>query len=286
MGVALHYSVDTLMIAFDEVAFSVPIRRVSKPVELPAISPRLLQWFGWYSRGYLRRHFHGLRLSNFGFPSRSELPIVIYCNHASWWDPLVCLVLKNIFFEERAAYAPIESAMLDRYRFFKRLGFFGVEQNSLRGAARFLKVGEAILQDPKNLLVVTPQGRFVDIRERPLCFKAGLGSLASRSGRALFVPLAIEYTFWNERLPEVLVRFGTPLTAGERSFSPEEWTELLEERLMQTQDFLAEEGQSRNPGLFKSLLEGGAGQGGFYDLWRWAKAQVTGENFRREHGAL
>ena len=30
----------------------------------------------------------------------------------------------------------------------------------------------------------------------------------------LFVPLAIEYTFWNEPRPEILVSFGEPIIPG------------------------------------------------------------------------
>ena len=51
---------------------------------LPRISPLLLRWFSWYSRGYLRRHFHSLRISRAGLPpSTKGRPLVIYT--ASVW---------------------------------------------------------------------------------------------------------------------------------------------------------------------------------------------------------
>jgi 1-acyl-sn-glycerol-3-phosphate acyltransferase len=255
---------------------------------LPRISIPLLRWFTWYSRRYMRRHFHSVRVSLEGLPPEaSGLPLVIYSNHASWWDALVCLVLKERFYPERAAFAPIDAQMLKRYKLFSRLGFFGVEQHSLRGAAQFLQIAQAVLQSPQNLLAITPQGRFADARERPIRFESGLGHVATRVRRALFVPFAAEYVFWEERLPEVLVRFGEPVEIQPHhrpAFDAKYWTRLFEQKLTETQDALASEAMRREPANFLTLLSGGAGQGGIYDLWRYFKSKCLGENFKKEHG--
>ncbi len=254
---------------------------------LPRISSPLLHWFTWYSRRYVRRHFHSVRVSRSGLPPASKLPLVIYSNHASWWDALVCLVLKAEFFPDRTAFAPIDAAMLERYKMFRRLGFFGVEQRTRRGAIQFLRTAETILQSPRHLLAVTPQGRFSDVREHPVHFEAGLGHLAARVQRALFVPCVVEYVFWEERLPEILVRFGESAEVRREhvaAFEPAYWTKLFEEKLGAAQEALAAESQRRDPGDFQRILRGGAGQGGIYDWWRGFRAKLRGEKFNREHG--
>lgn len=255
---------------------------------LPRISPLVLRWFTWYSRRYLRRHFHSLRVSRAGLPPlTAERPLVVYSNHASWWDALVCLVLKDALFPEHTAFAPMEAAMPERYGFFRRLGFFGVEQGSRRGAAQFLRISEAVLQSPRHVLALTPQGRFADVRQRPVCFTGGIGHLAARVRRAWFVPLAVEYVFWEERLPEILVRFGEPVDVHGQNAAASDarfWTRLFEQNLATTQDALAAEAQRRCPDDFQSLLHGDAGQGGVYDWWRALKAKCRGETFHREHG--
>lgn len=256
--------------------------------QLPEISRPLLRWFTWYSRRYVRQHFHSVRVSLKGRPPETrDLPLVIYSNHASWWDALICLVLKERFFPDHTAFAPIDAAMLARYKFFGRLGFFGVEQHSRRGAIQFLRTTEAILQSPRNLLAITPQGRFVDVRERPLRFESGLGHLATRVESARFMPLAMEYVFWEERLPEILVRFGEPVatqTQPRSTLASKDWTKLFEEKLAETQDALAAEAQRRDPADFQVVLRGAAGQSGTYDLWRLFKSKWRGEIFRKEHG--
>jgi hypothetical protein len=104
----------------------------------------------------------------------------------------------------------MDAAALERYAFFKRIGMFGVEQNSRRGAVQFLRIVRAILSDADHILWLTPQGRFADARERPVQFKPGIGHLGDAAERVCFLPLAVEYVFWEERLPEILVRFGPP----------------------------------------------------------------------------
>jgi 1-acyl-sn-glycerol-3-phosphate acyltransferase len=213
--------------------------------------------------------------------------MVFFSNHASWWDALVCLVLKAEFFPKRKAFTPIDAAMLERYKIFRKLGFFGVEQRSRRGAIKFLRTAENILREPDSLMAITPQSRFADARERPVRFESGLGHLATRVERAMFVPMAMELVFWEERLPEILVRFGDAIEiTAEHSlaFESKYFTSLFEQKLQATQDALAVEAQRRNPDDFETILRGGAGQGGIYDLWRGLKAKLRGEKFSKEHG--
>ena len=258
------------------------------PAAIPVVSRPLIAWFTRYSRRYICRHFHSLRVSRAGLPSKAHgLPLVIFSNHASWWDALVCLVLKHEFFGERRLFAPMDAAMLERYRFFRRLGFFGVEQHTRRGAIQFLQTAGAILQSRQALLAITPQSRFADVRERPVKFSSGLAHLAKQVERACFIPVAIEYAFWEERFPEILVRFGEPIQVGRMNrfaYDARNWKPLFERALTETQDALAKDSQNRRTDAFEIVQRGGAGQGGIYDLWRWLKARLRGEAFLKEHG--
>ncbi len=254
---------------------------------VPAVSPILFRWFTWYSRRYLRYHFHSLRVSRAGLPPRNcELPLVVFSNHASWWDPLLWLALKTEFFPSQSAFSPIDAKALARYKLLSRVGFFGVEQKTGRGAIQFLRIAEKILRQPGHILALTPQGRFADARERPVRFETGLGHLAARVERATFLPMASEFVYWEERLPEILVRFGEPIKVDAASkMDAEGWTALFEQRLETVQDALGTESQRRSPSQFQTIRHGRAGQGGVYDWYRAAKAKLRREKFVREHGA-
>lgn len=259
----------------------------------PASQPKVWSWalraFAAYTKPYLRRHFHSIRIARAGFsPDRIYLPAVVYLNHASWWDPLVCLFLHRHFFSRCSPFAPIDARALRKYPLFGRLGFFGVEQGTAQGAREFLRTAGAIMQERASTLWITPQGRFQDVRERPLEFHSGLGCLAGRWTNGSVLPLAVEYVFWEERLPEVLIRFGQPIdlsSRGDRAMRAGLWTRLFEERLAEVQDALAADAKSRDVDRFETLLVGREGVSLTYDAWRRCLARWKGVAFKPGHGA-
>jgi 1-acyl-sn-glycerol-3-phosphate acyltransferase len=265
--------------------FETQAMRVAQ-AQVPQVSPFWVRLFGAYARRYMRRAFHAVRLSRAGKPPQSpNLPLVLYCNHPSWWDPLLGLILAQTLFAERTHYAPMEASALARYRFFSRLGFFGVASGTMQGAMTFLNVGQAILAQPQTALWITPEGRFTDPRGRPVRLQSGLGYLARNLTDGMFLPIAIEYPFWEERFPEALVRFATPIrVASHPDFSASEWTHLLATQLEATQDALAHDACERDPEAFDVLLRGRVGIGGVYDLWRSWRARLRGERFDKSHG--
>jgi 1-acyl-sn-glycerol-3-phosphate acyltransferase len=212
-----------------------------------------------------------------------DAPLLIASNHPSWWDPMLGLVLADRFLADREHYAPIDEAMLAKYRFFSRIGFFGVEPGTRRGAAAFLRAVDVIGSRPGSVLWITPQGRFADVRERPLVLAEGVGHAARRLRAGTLLPLALEYAFWEERTPEALCRFGAPIPLGAER-TAEAWTREAARGLEEAMDDLAAAAVARDPGPFETILGGAAGVGGIYDLWRRLRARLRGEAFRREHG--
>jgi 1-acyl-sn-glycerol-3-phosphate acyltransferase len=244
----------------------------------------LFRRFCRYVSGYVRKHFHAVRLSKSGaaIPTTDE-PILIVLNHPAWWDPLIGIVLSRAF-ADREQFAAIDAIAVQKYRFFQKLGFVGVDTKSLRGAAEFLRTGGAILSEPNRVFWVTAQGRFTDVRERPLALQSGVGHLAARLERGIVLPVALEYTFWTERTPEALVRIGEPLHIAEHpGLGGKEWTALIEIALTSTLDSLNAEATRRDPAAFTELLSGRTGVGGMYDWWRRLKAWSRGRKFDPSH---
>lgn len=254
-------------------------------IVLPAISPTIAPWFLWYVKKYqVGKFFHATRILKGSQPPSipAEVPIIIYLNHPSWWDPLLCVVASE-FFPGRAHYAPMDAAMLAKYGIFRKLGFFGVEPN-VKGAIAFLRMGEAILAKSGTMLWLTAQGEFRDVRERPPMLKSGLSTLLHRLRRGIVLPLAVEYPFWNEKKPEALMAFGEPIDASQQQLpNVEAWTALLEQAITITQDKLAQAVISRDKDQFDLILSGTSGVGGVYDLYRRMKMQLLGKRFEAKH---
>ena len=254
-----------------------------EPDPLAARSPFLFWLFGWYLRWYFWRNFHGVRVSRGGLPSLpAGRPVILFTNHPSWWDPALFILLSNTRLRGRIGFGPMEANSLGRYGVLAKMGVFGIDLDSPRGAARFMAVSRRVLSDPAAALWVTAEGHFTDARIRPVRLRPGIAHLARRHPGALLVPLAIEYPFWNERKPEALVRFGAPIEAGgERSIAA--WTELLESELTRTMDALAFDSRTRNPAVFESLVRSRGGVGGIYDLWRRTRGLLGGHRVRLSH---
>lgn len=255
------------------------------------VLPRRWHWlirgFRRYAHRYVRKHVHAVRLSKSGvaFPPERTEPMLVVLNHPSWWDPMICIVLASLM-RERDQFAAIDAEAVKRYAFFKRLGFVGVDTRSLRGAAAFVRAGTAILSEPSRAFWVTAQGRFTDVRERPLNLQAGAGHLAARMTRGLVLPVALEYTFWTERTPEALVRVGEPLRVVDHpGRSGKQWLALIEDAMTRNLDALNAETMLRDPTKFTTILGGTAGVGGMYDRWRRFKAWLRGERFDPTHEA-
>jgi 1-acyl-sn-glycerol-3-phosphate acyltransferase len=241
--------------------------------------------FRKYVRRYVRKHFHAIRLSNTSHPLPADGgPLIVVLNHPAWWDPMIGVILSDLF-PRYAHYAAIDADMLKKYRAFNRLGFFGIDQHSVRGAAEFLRTGTEILSSDRRAVWVTAQGDFADVRQRPLNLRSGVGHLAARVNRGWVLPVALEYTFWTESKPEALVRIGPPLPlVGEGPrMKGKEWTARIEAALTDVLDGLNAETQSRDPAKFTTLLGGTAGVGGVYDAFRRSAALLSGQRFDASH---
>ena len=235
-----------------------------------------------YLRWYFRRNFHAVRIARDGLPEAPPgHPLIVCANHPSWWDPALFALLTRLLFPGRAGFGPMDAAALGKYGVLRRIGVFGIEPGR-RGAARFLRTGLDLLADPATLLWITAEGAFTDPRIRPVRLRPGIAHLAHRA-RAVVLPLAMEFPFWNERKPEALARFG-PKLDGTGYESVAAWTAALEQALMASMDALAAGAMSRDPARFITLVRGETGIGGVYDLWRRAAAWRTGRHFDPSHG--
>jgi len=143
-----------------------------------------------------------------------------------------------------------------------------------------------VLPHAETLLLLTPQGRFTDVRETELKFEAGLGHLVRQYPGTAFLPLAIEYTFWEEKHPEVLIRFGEPLIADETMMTAtaDALSRQLEARLAHACQQLNAASVNRDVASFQQLVGGRTGTNPVYDAWRWLKATVRGQTFNPAHG--
>jgi 1-acyl-sn-glycerol-3-phosphate acyltransferase len=248
-------------------------------------SERHLAFFDLAFTRFFRRHMRGLRVPPWGMPVLAEgRPVVVFANHPSWWDGVAFMLIFRRLAPGRRLFMPMEAAALDRYRFMRRLGVFGVDGSTPRGAVAFLRTAQGVLADPRHILCMNAPGRFCDVRERPVPIVPGLARLPDLAPGADFVPLALDYPFWNERSPEMLAAFGEPIAAEELlGMARDERARRMAAALEATMDRLAADAISRDEKQFETIVRGQEGMGGVYQAWRRIGALLTGRPFDPRH---
>ncbi|MBS1040404.1 lysophospholipid acyltransferase family protein [Gluconobacter cerinus] len=229
----------------------------------------------------IKRHFNAVRLSGNSDVLRHRGPLIVCANHPGWWDPAVFAWLQHRFFSHCHGYGPMEVQALRKYPLLEKAGLIPVSPENPESLRHFLRKACKILGQG-HVLWITPEGHFSDVRSRPIRLQAGFAHLARRVPSAMLVPLAIEYTFWNESRPELLLRFGDPVSALE-STRTQNTTVLMEEALTTTMETLARDAMMRDPSKFRTLSQGTGGIGGLYDVGRRLRQWARGEAFQPRH---
>jgi 1-acyl-sn-glycerol-3-phosphate acyltransferase len=234
---------------------------------------------------FFSRHMRAARVARWGMPrDYGQRPLVVFANHPGWWDGVAFVLLSVALFEGRRMYVPMEKAALDRYGFMRRIGVFGIETGTPRGAVAFLRTAQEVLGAPDRMLWINAPGRFSDVRERPVPIAPGMTRLPEMAPDALFVPLALDYPFWTERKAEMLCAFGDPIEgAALVALDREARRDALCAALAACMDRLAADAISRDPTRFETLHRGREGMGGIYDLWRHLRATLRGKRFDARH---
>ncbi len=245
---------------------------------------QILNWgFRRYVRRFVRKNFNAVRVAGREHAEQCPSgPVVCFINHPGWWDPMTGVLITDHLFPGRRFTAPMDAEALSRYPVLEQLGFFPVVRDSASGAREFLRTCREMLKSADVILWLTPAGRFCDVRQ-VAPFMSGLSQLVDRSFTGSLLPMAIEYTFWNERCPELLVQFGEPIVCGELPEARDQRTQVLESCLGRTQSALAQLAIARQPNAFSTLGTGRAGIGGAYDSWRRLAAWIRGRQFRERH---
>ena len=96
------------------------------------------------------------------------------------------------------------------------------------------------------------------------------------------VPLAVEYVFWDERLPEALLHFGDPVHIVP-DMPTVKTTRELEDALGAAMYALQQAAVGRDVAAFETLFTGARGTGGAYGTIRRARALLGGQRPVLDH---
>jgi len=239
----------------------------------PNESPRFAAWFeGWCRRNMIGKKFHALRVDREGAALLRSLaaepgPLIIASNHVAWWDPLVMLTMQRVFFPDRSLRAPMDAAQLERFRIFRRLGIFGIDPDDPASLERMgAEVSRYFSETTRPTFWITPQGTFADVRA-PIVVRPGVSKLAASTPGVRVLALAVEYPFWTDPKPEILVTARCVDTPAHPDRTTA-WQRAISAAMEANAARLSGLAIARNERDFESVVSREGRQGGyFYNLW-------------------
>ena len=130
-------------------------------------------FFNYYSKFKLRNHFH--KINFIGDFKDAGLPILLIANHFSWWDGFIQLQLNSLFFKRKFHVMMLEK-QLNKYMLLNKAGAFSVQKNT-RDLINSLNYSLKLLNDPRNVLLLFPQGEIQSLYTTNFHFEKGLNYL-------------------------------------------------------------------------------------------------------------
>lgn len=212
--------------------------------------------FSIYNRNLLKRRFNSLTATGLEFllNRKPNLPLIIYCNHSSWWDGLIAFQISQK--AKLDSYIMMEEKNLKRYFLFRKLGAFSVNRENARSAIQSINYAVDLLcQDSKKTLWIFPQGEIVNNDLRPIIFYNGLSKIVEKVGHCLVISLSIRYEFLNEFKPEIFVKISEPqLIKSEMTHNSKQLTRMFELHLTEELEELKSDILNKNIKNYNSLI--------------------------------
>lgn len=212
--------------------------------------------FAGYLRRLFRKHFHAVWVRGPDADTAPDRPLLVYCNHSTWWDGFIALLVSREVLRRRQ-YVLMEERQLRRYPFFRYVGAFSVVREDPHDAARSLLYARSLLRRPGSAVWIFPQGEMHPSDHRPLRFHAGTALLAQAVPGCRVLPAAVRCDFLGEQRPECFIALGAPGDVPDNS-SREGITALLEDRATALLDSLRGDVLGGRRSEFRLLLAGAA----------------------------
>lgn len=214
--------------------------------------------FAWYTRRLVSKRFNAIRFTADSIAAlesahRHDGPIILAMNHASWWDPLLGLLISERFFQHRPSAAPMAMEQWNTFKFMRKLGIFGVHTDHPDAINQMTAHVETLFDEQHDtLLAITPQGEFADVRV-PVRIRPGISSIAAVRPDAVIISVAFEYAFWTDQRPEVFVR-ASAVDRPEAS-STAAWHRAITRSMRANAEALSEAVIARDPTRFVEPFE-------------------------------
>ncbi len=150
----------------------------------------------------------------------TNAPVLLLCNHQSWWDGILIFILHQKFWK-KPFYVMMLLSELTKRKFLTYLGAYSIQKNN-RSVLESLNYTLKLLENPNHVLVF-PQGRLESQHVAHLTFPKGIQYLVNRlPAHAEIWALSVHYSFSLHVRAHCTI-YLQPITSRHPEAVDEEW---------------------------------------------------------------
>jgi 1-acyl-sn-glycerol-3-phosphate acyltransferase len=144
---------------------------------------RLIFWVMYhYVKWLVNRHFREIVLNNIEIDnpdSYRDKSVLLISNHYSFWDALILYMVNGRSLKKKMHVMILEESMHEHI-FFKYAGAFSVKKGS-HDVINSLDYAANLLNDPRNLVLVYPQGKLYSNFVTQVNFEKGVSKIIKQA---------------------------------------------------------------------------------------------------------
>ncbi|TKC00127.1 lysophospholipid acyltransferase family protein [Pedobacter cryophilus] len=168
----------------------------------PKSNKIIFSFFSWYISKIIRKDFHSFKFNE--EPFSDDKAILLLANHFSWWDGFLIFHLNKIYFKKKFHVMVLEETA-QKVKFLKYLGAFGIQRNA-KSLIQSLEYAGELLDDPKNLVLIFPQGELHSSHVSAVNFEKGLSKIVAASKKQFqYIFAAMVTDYFDHRKPSITI---------------------------------------------------------------------------------
>lgn len=162
----------------------------------------IFRFFSWYISRRVTTHFRQIDFNK--VDANPQKSVLLIANHYSWWDGFLFFHLNKMFFKKKFHVMILEETILE-HAFLKYVGSFSVSKGS-KSIIETLNYAGELLDDPKNLLLIFPQGKLFSNFINEVNFEKGLSKIMAFSQQKFQLVFAASFTeYFSQAKPTTFI---------------------------------------------------------------------------------
>lgn len=169
-----------------------------------------------YIRGWIGRNFKEVNI--LPFEPKEGHSVLLLCNHFSWWDGFLSN-LTAVDSLKRRYHVMMQQDQFVKHWVFRFIGAYSIKKGS-REMIASLQYSAKLLDDPRNMIVIFPQGELFSNHETNIHVEKGVFKLMEYiKGPCQIVYQAILIDYFESHKPRAYLHQFDCGVAGEITFA-------------------------------------------------------------------